>query len=107
MDTNQAAKGPAPGSGATTPIPANKDGEGPPRKRWPTDPWEKDFRPGLANMSMEKLRADLDYNFGSVVRVSDDDLRSVQSKEFAERFRPFYQWMALEKVGNPSTLFLV
>ncbi|KAH8703191.1 hypothetical protein BGW36DRAFT_457519 [Talaromyces proteolyticus] len=87
----------APGPSATTPSPANKDGEGPPRMRWPTDPWEKDFRPSLANMSMEELRADIDYNFGSVVKVSDDDLRWAQSKEHAERLRPFYQWMALEK----------
>ena len=59
----------------------------------PTDPSEKDFRTRNANLTMEEMREiahDLD--------LSDTDLRHLQSKEWAERMRPLYQWEAKLKV---------
>ncbi|KAB8236989.1 uncharacterized protein BDW43DRAFT_228801 [Aspergillus alliaceus] len=65
-------------------------------RRWPTDPWEKDFRLPAANATLDEIRDQL----GPVpeeFQISDKELRRLQSKEWAERRRPYYRWMAILK----------
>lgn len=68
---------------------------------YPTDPFEKDFRSMAANMSIEEIRQSMAPDFQD---VTDDDIRALQSREWAERLRPMYQWKAILNVGY--TIFL-
>ncbi|KAF5861310.1 hypothetical protein ETB97_000426 [Aspergillus alliaceus] len=65
-------------------------------RRWPTNPWEKDFRLPAANATLDEIRDQL----GPVpeeFQISDKELRRLQSKEWAEKCRPYCQWMAILK----------
>ncbi|KAB8233983.1 uncharacterized protein BDW43DRAFT_274763 [Aspergillus alliaceus] len=74
----------------------NKHPESSKGHRWPTDPWEKDFRVPGANATLDEIRDRL----GPVpeeFQISDKELRRLQSKEWAEKCRPYYQWIAILK----------
>ncbi|KAE8384310.1 hypothetical protein BDV23DRAFT_189337 [Aspergillus alliaceus] len=74
----------------------NKHPENSKRCRWPTDPWKKDFRVPGANATLEKIHDQLGP-LPEEFQISDKELRRLQSKEWAEKNRPYYQWMAILK----------
>lgn len=65
------------------------------RHYYPNDPFEKDFRSVAANMIIEEMRQKL---AGDFQEVADDDLRTMQSKEYAESIRPGHQWVVILEV---------
>lgn len=77
--------------------PSNMPSTAESRHCYPTDPFEKDFRSVAANMTIEEMRQKL---AGDFQEVTDDELRTMQSKEYAERIRPGHQWVAILEVGS-------
>lgn len=47
-------------------------------------------------MTIEEMRQKL---AGDFQEATDDDLRTMQSKEYAESIRPGHQWVAILEVG--------
>lgn len=65
------------------------------RMVYSTDPFQENFRSTAANMSIEEVRQFLAPDFQD---LTDDDIRTVQSKEWAEKMRPDQQWRAILNV---------
>ncbi|KAJ5577976.1 uncharacterized protein N7459_006940 [Penicillium hispanicum] len=68
------------------------------RPTYSTDPFEKEFRTPSGSATMEELK-----KMAQGLDVSEEDLRHLQSKEWAESMRPVYQWKTKLKVRRLST----
>lgn len=81
---------------ASSSNPSNTAGTTGNSRTYPTDPFERDFRSPAANMSAEEILKFMEPDFQD---LTEDDIRTLQSKEWAERMRPWCQWHTILKVS--------